>query len=242
MRRQILSLCLLALVLVPSLGAQERDTEADQPSVIIVTGSASRSVPPDAATIRLLVSSLERRPGQAAEATDEKADAVVQAIEALGVSDLTIARIGYGVGPQWDYTGDRERKFRGYLAQVTIRVETGSLDATGRIVEAGISSGAGQMQGITYTSSQMDEARRETLRAAVEVARLDASAMAGAAGGTLGKLLLLSTERTEAPPGVVALQASRGATERGIQVTPEALTIVARVESRWLFSPGSAFE
>lgn len=249
MRRRILSLGLLALASVPQLGAQQLDTASPGKSIIVVTGSASKSVAPDAVTIRLLVSSLEKRPGEAADVVDEKSTAVVQAIEALGVADLTISSIGYGVGPQWDYTADRERKFRGYRAQVTIKVETGSLDETGRIVEAGLTSGAGQMQGVRYTSTRMDQARRDALRAAVDAARLDASAMAEAAGGTLGRLLLLTTERADPPPGI-RLQAgtvamSAGATDRrtqGIQITPEDLTVTARVESRWLFSSPSFSE
>jgi len=239
-RSRILALALLVSAPVSQLGAQQLDAPPDGPSVIVVTGGASMSVAPDAVSISLLVSSLKKRPGEATDAIDEIADSVVQAIQALGVDDLTISRIGYGVAPRWDYTADRERKFRGYGAQVTIRVETGSLAETGRIVEAGITSGAGQMQGVRYTSTRMDQARRDALRAAVEAARLDATAMAEAAGGTLGRLLLLTTERTEPPPGV-RLEAIT-VENTGAQITPQNLTVSARVESRWLFSASSATE
>jgi uncharacterized protein YggE len=241
-----MNLGLLLFALVPEAFAQQPPT-SDERSTIVVTGSGSISVPPDGVTIRLLVSSLEKRPDDAAERIDEGSDAVVAAIEALGIDGLAVSRVGYSVNPDWERRANGERKFRGYAGRVTIRVETGSLGATGQIIEAGIASGAGQVQGISYSSSQIDEARRQALAAAVEAARLDAQAMAAAAGGTLGRLILLTTERTEPPPGLrleaITVETSRGATVRGgTEITPEDLTVSARVESRWLFSSESGSE
>lgn len=217
----------------PSIVAQVTDTESSDASIIIVTGYASESIPPDGVTVQFLVSSLEDEPGSAADETDTKANAVVNAVQALGISDLAISRIGYGVGPDWDRTTSGQRRLRGYVARVTIRVKTGFLDATGRIVEAGISSGASEIRGIEYSSSRMDESRRTALRAAVRAARSDAVAMAEAAGGTLGRLLLLTTEKSDRPPGVRLEALTVGA--GGSQITPEDLTVSARVESHWLF-------
>lgn len=243
MYRPAVALLLFALAGATNIEAQATDASEMAPSVIIVTGTAAETIPPDGVTIRLLVSNLTDSPKKAADATSEQADAVAAAIEGLGIDELSLSRVGYGIGPDWRYTADREREFRGYVSRVTVQVETGALEEAGRIVEAGISSGASEVQAVHFTSSETDTARRDALRAAVEAAKLDASAMADAAGGTLGRLLLLTTQRLDPPPGV-ELQAlvatNRGATAGATQLTPEDLTVTARVESRWEFTAGSS--
>jgi hypothetical protein len=241
------AVALLVFTFVSATGIQAQtadDTPEGESSVIVVTGSATETVPPDGVTIRLLVSNLKDSPKEAADATSEQANAVARAIEALTLDDLSISRVGYGIGPSWQYNADREREFRGYASRVTILVETGMLEEAGRIVEAGVSAGANEVQAVNFTSSETDEARRDALRAAVESARLDASAMAEAAGGRLGRLLLLTTQRLDPPPGVqlqaLRVETNRGQTTRGTELTPQDLTVTARVESRWEFAPEPA--
>ena len=74
------------------------------------------------------------------------------------------------------------------------------LEQTGIPVDAGLAKGSTGIGGLQFYSSKAAEARREALSKAVIAARLDAEAMAKAAGYQLGELLeivgsRLSTDR-----------------------------------------------
>lgn len=233
MNRSRWLLALIVLLVRPTQAAGQVQYQSVEPPVIVVTGQGIVTLPPDEATIDMMVRTVDRSPARASAEDLARAGTVVGVLERLTPAETSISRIGFSVQPYWEYK-NRDREFKGYAASVTVRVETTDLEATGRIVEAALDAGATQVLRITYASSASDSGRQEALRLAVAHAESDAAAMAEAAGGMLGPLLLLTTRGSEAPPGV-SLQAITVGDRGGSSLTPEDIRIRARVQGRWLF-------
>jgi uncharacterized protein YggE len=198
---------------------------------VTVTGSAEVTVPPDAATLSIVIQNVSPSPAEAASKTSEVTEAVRAALAQMGVSESAIRQTGYWVGPNWEYQ-DRGRTLSGYAAELTIGVETGELSQIGKLVEAAVGAGATEIGRIYYTSGVLPQARREALSGAIAQAQLDAAAMAEAAGGELGALQYLTTE--DGRPGVIIRGGRANPANTQIQMaTPQDLTIEARVQARW---------
>ena len=91
-------------------------------------------------------------------------------------------------------------KVSGYVARNSVRVEVLKLELAGVLVDAALAKGATNVMGLQFYSSRAAEARREALVRAVKAARLDAEAMALAAGYQLGALIEISSSGpSEAP-------------------------------------------
>ncbi|MEN8144690.1 MAG: SIMPL domain-containing protein [Gemmatimonadota bacterium] len=236
MHTRVLFLVSLALFFAPHAWAQTAQPVSADASILEVSGQASESIPPNGVSVEFLVFSHQESLAEAAEETDAKAEAVVAALDELAIADLEVSRVGYQIGPDWQADSEGNRIYAGYAAHITIRTKTSALDRTGRIAETGITAGAREIRGIRFTSSRMVEARRSALRAAVVAARLDAETMADAAGGTLGRLLLLTTESRFIDPVLVR---SFGSGRAPNEITPEELRVGASVKGRWEFVPAS---
>jgi uncharacterized protein YggE len=81
----------------------------------------------------------------------------------------------------------------------TVRVEVRKFDDISRFIDAALAKGANAMSGLQFYSSKADSTRRAALAAAAANARSDAKVIARADGGTLGPLLLLSSDEAPSP-------------------------------------------
>jgi uncharacterized protein YggE len=146
-----------------------------------------------------------------------------------------------GVRPRWEYDDKgRHPKRSAFEANNTIQIVTDNLTQIGNYIDAALSAGATDASEITFSAKDIDEARRRALGQAVVAARNDAEAMARTAGGTLGDLLLLSTERSNEAPGVdleeiVVTGARRAREPVNTDVIPSQIKVTARVIARWRF-------
>jgi uncharacterized protein YggE len=91
--------------------------------------------------------------------------------------------------------------------------------------------------GLQFYSSRAAEARREALVRAVKAARLDAEAMATAAGYQLGSLIEISSNGPSEPPMPMRMDMVRSAKfaaqEEPTPVNPGELKVVETVSVRW---------
>ncbi len=206
---------------------------------IVVSGRAEKKIPADRATIQLAVATK----GQTAEAAGaENArvhQAVMEALQRLVIDPGRITTAGYYVTQEFRYERGEQPKPDGYIARNTVRVEVTQLDQIGRLIDACLAVGANRVDGIDFSASTAAEARRALLAAAIADARADAEAMAKAAGGSLGPLVELSTERPERGPvpraGVMAAPAPGGTAET--RITPREIPVESVVFARWQFIP-----
>ena len=188
--RALPALLLSALCAAPAVA--QGPSETTPPGFIEVNGTGMVQVTPDRARIDLAV---ETRAAAAAEATSENAgrmDTVIRALRGLGIRDLTVETFGYGLRPEYaprTPDPDWRPEIVGYTAQNNIRVTAGNVQAVGRVMDAGVRSGANRVAGLTFQATDTEAARREALAMAVAQARSQAEVMAAALGRTLGEPL-----------------------------------------------------
>lgn len=136
-------------------------------------------VAPDMATISTGVRTEAATAEQAMADNRAAMNQVVAALRRQGVEARHIQTSNLNLSPIYDYT-DNIQRLRGYQAsnQVTVRVE--DLSRLGHAVDAVVSAGANQIQGISFglrdPSAAEDEARRAAVRALQARAELYAQA------------------------------------------------------------------
>jgi uncharacterized protein YggE len=207
------------------------------PPQVVATGYGEVTLDPDEATVVL---ALETRAATAAAAASQNAARVAAVRAALvraGVPADSITTSGYSVDRNVEYLPAGSR-VSGSVAINSMRVKTHRLAAVGGIIDAALAAGVTRIDGVHFGSSAAGRARREALAAAVAEARLDAEAMAHAAGGSLGQVLEISSSVTPTPQpsnGIDgALIQIRGA-NANTALTPADIRVSAAAQARWAF-------
>jgi uncharacterized protein YggE len=146
--------------------------------------------------------------------------------------------MNYNVSPevQYDRPGGSPR-VTAYTVSNTVRAEIRRLDDVARVIDGALAKGANQISGLEFFASNVDDARRTALAAAVAKARGDADAIARAAGGSLGALLELTTSVPPVRPFAVAVRSAAMA-QVATPIEPGQQIIQATVTGRWVFVPG----
>jgi uncharacterized protein YggE len=237
-RLPLLSIC-ASLLLVPRVSpAQERPVPLDSRPDVETVGTGERRIPPDRATVLLLVQSKAPSAGEAASANARIVQAVRDTLRQLG---LNVTTATYNVSANFEppRPGAREEGPRqvGYAANTTIRAQLGRVDQVGRAIDAGLARGATGVQGVLFESSQSEEARRAALADAAAAARRDAEALVRALGGTLGPLISASTAGGNDPRRANVAMRSMSNIGYQTEVTPTDILVTAGVVTRWRFVP-----
>lgn len=185
----------------------------------------------------------------AAPASEENArisKAVLEALKSAGLKREEIVASQLYVNPRWDWDEKSHRQKRSaFAATNTLRIKTENIAEVGNWIDAALSAGATNVAQAEFSAKDLDAARHEALARAVASARSDAEAIAKAAGGGLGEILLLSTEQaSEMPAGPmngIALAASlRAPAPVSTEVVPSQIRVSAQVTARWRFVPSAA--
>lgn len=185
MRRIVSTAVMLSACAVAHAGAQES-------GFIEVSGSGSVAVEADRAHVSFAV---ETRLATAAAAAASNADAmerVLGTLRSAGLEGLRLATFGYSLRPEYAQSGtDRRRApvIDGYTAVNNVRATISDVASVGTLIDLAIQSGANRISGVAFSASNADAAQSEALIAAVEDARLKATAIANALDRSLGEVL-----------------------------------------------------
>lgn len=194
---------------------------------------------PDRATILF---SVETRAATAAEASAENATrqtAVLAALRAAGLGEDDVGTVSYTITPNMEYDElRRASRVVGYIARNTVRADVRDIPRVGRVIDAAIRAGANEVSSLQFWTSRRDELRLEAIRGAMGRACLEASAMAAAAGGTLGPLVqgTVSDGPGYPPPPPMPMR-MEAAQAMDTPITPRDVTVNVQVFTRWRFVP-----
>ena len=183
---------LMAASMLASAGVA---TAAEVPlRLVSVTGSGEVKAQPDMAYVTLGVEA--RRPTLAEARTE--VNATVERIMAL-TRELKIepkfvdsTRLQVQPDYRWDEKASQQ-VLLGYVVSRQVDVELHDLDRLGTLLEKSVSAGVNQVGGARLDSSRRKELERSALAQAVDDARLNADALARAAGAKLGPVQSLNT-------------------------------------------------
>jgi uncharacterized protein YggE len=184
--REILRLSVIALALAAPLAAQAprpggseaRDVESP---ILTVSGSGQARVAPDQATVRLGVLAQGATAREAQDKVNRSAQGVLDAIRKAGIPAERIQTTGLSLSPQYAQgRSDQGPRITGYQASNTVTVLVEDLSKVGPVIDAGLTSGANNLDGVEFGLRKDDAARAAALTDAVRSARVKAEALARA--------------------------------------------------------------
>jgi hypothetical protein len=224
----------LFLPLRPAAGQQA----ASSVPQIITAGRGEVDIKPDRVRMQFGVETRAASAGAAAAENSRRQRAVLDTLQKLGIAQDQVQTANLQVTPEMVYPGQGQPpKVSGYVARNSVRVEVLKLEQAGVLVDAALAKGATNIMGLQFYSSRAEEARREALARAVKSARLDAEAMAMAAGYQLGALIEISSGGPSDGPMPMNLDMMRSAkmvaSEESTPVNPGELKVVEMVSVRW---------
>lgn len=229
-------LCVIAAVVCAGVaGAQPQQPREPE---IVTGGRGEVRVAPNRAILVVTVETRAPTASQAALLTAKGVASTIASLRAAGAPPDRITNGGYSVGQDFE-NGDRRRP-RGFLARNSVRVEVPVVADVGKLIDAALAGGATLVAPIQFLGPNMENARREALRIAVEEARRDAEVLANAAGGSLGRLLSLSSGAAPPQYREIEFQASSTmVTSSSVPTTiaPSDLVVSAVASARWEFLP-----
>lgn len=172
--RKILAL-LAAAVLLAACSSAAAETR------IAVNGTGETRISADTAVISLGVSARDRDVLKAQQTVNENIAGIRQALLSNGVAEENINTDYMSIYAIYDYNEDVE-KVQAYNASTTLAVKVTDMDSVGRLIDEAFAAGANTLNGISFSASDTDEARNESLKAAVGEARAKAEVLAEASG------------------------------------------------------------
>lgn len=239
MRTTILRSLLVAAVSITFVRPVVGQQSAPFIPQVVTTGRGEVDLKPDRAHVLFSVETRAATAAAAASENSRRQRAVLDTLQRLGVSPDQLQTASLQVAPEMVYPGQGlPPKVSGYVARNSVRVEVLKLEMTGTLVDAGLAKGASGIDGLNFYSSRAGEARREALAIAVTIARLDAEAMAKAAGYQLGGLLEISANQSSDGPVLMSMAYSRsdraiGKSPAPTPVNPGELKVSETVTVRW---------
>ncbi|MFC5365439.1 SIMPL domain-containing protein [Salinirubrum litoreum] len=183
MRRALLAVALAGLLLLAGctapLQTNASSTDGDTGPTLSASGTGQISAEADLAVVSVAVTA---RADSADDARGQVADGVASVRQALadaGIPEDAVTTAYFSVRPEYD---DEDRIPDSYRATHALRIETDPARA-GEVVDLAVGNGATEVNGVqfTLTDETRDELRSEALAQAVDRARADADAVAGAA-------------------------------------------------------------
>ncbi len=209
--------------------------QAQQGGRLTVVGHGNSQAVPDMATITMGVTS--QAPSATAALASNSADtaAMLAVIKAAGVAPRDVQTSGLSLSPVWKNRASGNNsppEIIGYTVHNQVRVRVRDLDGMGAILDAVVSSGANQFNGLNFGLQDpvpaADTARSSAVRDAARKARL----FADAAGVTLGPILEIS-EAGARPQAQLQMREMAMASDvpiaRGEVSTRATVTIIYRI-------------
>lgn len=168
---------------------------------IIVTGEGSAFAVPDMAVITMGATAEAETAKAAMDQTSDITAAILARLEEFEVASRDVQTSDLSLNPVWSNRAETNGRPRieGYQASNRVTVRIRDLSKLGVVLDAVLTDGANQLNGLQFTLSDpkplMDDARR----AAVVDARAKAELFAEAAGVQLGRLISLNENGSYSP-------------------------------------------
>ena len=189
----------LALALFLAIAPQAACTHPQPPDVVVhmdggehsdgltVTGTATIGVSPDCADLTITITREAKQPGDAITRVQDRQDAVVTALQKLGLAngDITLSHVS--VDPVYEYINNRA-ELRGYESTVTITATTRRFEQVASLMEAAAEAGATSMRS-QFRRSDLESMKQEVRAKAIAAAQAKAKETATALGVPLGRVV-----------------------------------------------------
>ncbi|MFL5294798.1 MAG: SIMPL domain-containing protein [Phenylobacterium sp.] len=217
-----------ALAQVPA--PQAAPSQADslfRATTLDIAAYGEAKVVPDMATINLGVVS-EGTTAAAAMAANSAAMArVLASLKTAGIAAKDIQTSNLNLSPKYVYAQNQEPRLTGYQASNDVRVTVHDLARLGPAVDATVSAGANQVNGISFGLNDRAAAEAQARDEAVRAITAKAQQYARATGLRLVRLVSLSEgANVQGPrPGPIPMVQARMAAQSVVAVSPGELNV-----------------
>lgn len=194
MRAAALSL-LLTTAAVPAALAQAAPPVADtmfRATTLNLAAYGETRIAPDMATISLGVMTTGRTASAAMQANAQKMTQVVDALKKAGIAARDIQTSGLNLNAQYAYVENQPPKLTGYQASNQVTVTVHDLARLGQAVDATVTAGANQVNGVSFGLDDPTAAENAAREAAVKALSAKAELYARATGHRIQRLVTLS--------------------------------------------------
>jgi uncharacterized protein YggE len=216
----------LTFAAVPALAAEDAAFAA---TTLNLSATGESHAAPDMATVTLGVQAQAATAEQAMSANAQRMAAVVAALKRAGVPDRDIRTTGLNLQAQYAFPQNQARQLTGYEAINEVTVQDRDLAKLGALLDAAVSAGANQVNGISFGLKDPHAAEDAARLEAVKALQAKAGLYARATGYKVGRLVNLSEGGgyTPSPPRPLPVMAARAMVAA---VPVEAGTLDVRIE------------
>ena len=222
------------------VGGQSGPVPNAQAPEIVAAGRGDTTIAPTSAAFTVSVTTRAQTAAQAAAENAKRLASTLNWLHSQGLGSADITTAGYSVGQHFEEERGRQVP-AGFIARNSLRIEVRRLDDLGKVIDAALTGGATEISSPQFLSTHLPEGRRAALAEAVRGARTDAEAIARAAGGSIGRLISVSSgvsgPMVREAYGEMVVLSSRMSVPTNIM--PRDLGVSAQVTVRWEFIPGS---
>lgn len=225
MRATAIGLALATAAAAPAALAQAASPAADtmfRATTLNLSAYGETKVAPDMATITLGVMTEGKTAAEAMQANATRMSAVMASLRKAGIADRDIQTSNLNLNPQYRYQENQPPVLIGYQASNNVTVTVHDLKKLGPAVDATVSAGANQVQGISFGLEDPTAAENAAREAAVKALAAKAELYARATGHKVSRLVSLSEGGgyTPQPPmPMVAYAAKRAEMDAGTSVS-----------------------
>ena len=172
-----LTALILALMVLAVSAAALADTE------ITVSGEGNILVSADTAVVNIGVNIRDRNALKAQQRANEVIAAVRKVLTDNGIAseDINTGYVELFTIYDYDYSSGSDAVSM-YTANSMLAIQLKDMTQVGKVIDLAFGAGANSLNGVSFSASDTDAARKEALKAAVEQARVKAEVLAEAAG------------------------------------------------------------
>ncbi|MFL6111428.1 MAG: SIMPL domain-containing protein [Catenulispora sp.] len=208
-------------ILTPALAAETGPLAPDAFPGITVQGVGKVTGTPDTLVLTLSVSKTAGDVTTAMNGLATTMTAVQNSLKASHVADADQKTSGLGVGPEYDYSGNK-RNLTGYQATENLTVTLRDTKAAGAAISAAAAAGgdATQISGLSTDLQNNSGPLNQARDAAFNDAKTKATQYAKSAGRTLGPVVRVEESVSTQPNGVAADYAKSAPSAAAIAPVP----------------------
>jgi uncharacterized protein YggE len=193
MKQRLAAAVVLGMALSSNAGAQPSDTAAFAATTLVLSASGEVRVQPDLAVLNLGVQADGPDAAQAFARARTRTNALFATLRDQGVADTDIQTDGLNLQAQYaEQDSKGPAVLTGYRASNTVKVRLHDISHAGAVVDAVVSAGANQVNGISFELSNPSVAEDEARRLAVKALQAKAELYAEATGYRVRRLISLS--------------------------------------------------
>lgn len=183
------------------MSASAVSAEAERPRTISVSGQGEIQAEPDRALVTLGIESRKLKMEDARAEVTKTVNAVLKLTRDLKIDEKYVRTTRVNIQPEYNWDANaKERNLIGYFVSRQIEVDLRDLDKLGQLLEKSFDAGVNQVGDPRLDSSKRRDLEREALAKAVADAKLNAEAVAKAAGARIGPPRTISANSGFSPP------------------------------------------